>query len=161
MLFLDPTGTYGGGRISDGAESIAVCADYAYWQSVPTRWKDNDVYGHINNAVHYSLMDTAINDWLIREGGLDIHDGSRIGLCVQSHCDYLESASFPETIDIGLRIGKLGNSSVRYECALFRSSDRVLIAEGNFTHVFVDRVTRRPVPIDGPLRAAMESLVIA
>lgn len=133
--------------------------NYPYWQTVPTRWKDNDLYGHVNNAVHYSLMDTVINDWLIREAGLDIHDGARIGLCVQSHCDYKDSVSFPDTIEIGLRIGHLGTSSVRYECALLRGSDRVLVAEGHFTHVFVDRATRRPAPIDGPLRAAMERLV--
>jgi acyl-CoA thioester hydrolase len=138
-----------------------VSDDYRYWQSVPTRWKDNDVYGHVNNAVHYSLMDTVINDWLIREGGLDIHDGAQIGLCVQSHCDYSESVSFPDTLDVGLRIGKLGTSSVRYECGLFRGSDGVLVAAGNFTHVFVDRKTRRPTPIDPALRKAMEGLVVA
>ncbi|NUS45230.1 MAG: acyl-CoA thioesterase [Mycobacteriaceae bacterium] len=135
-----------------------VTDDYGYWQTVPTRWKDNDVYGHVNTVVHYSLMDTVINEWLIRAAGLDIHDGDRIGLCVQSHCEYKESASFPDTIRVGLRIGHLGTSSVRYECGLYRGSDGVLIAEGHFTHVFVDNATRRPVPIDGKLRAAMETL---
>lgn len=134
--------------------------DYVYWLTVPTRWSDNDQYQHLNNVVHYSLMDTVINHWLIKHAGLDIHDGTRIGLCVQSHCDYRESASFPDDIRVGLRIGKLGNSSVRYECGLYRDSDGVLMAEGTFTHVFVDRETRRPAPIDGKLRAAMEGLVL-
>ncbi|OUC87341.1 acyl-CoA thioesterase [Streptosporangium minutum] len=133
---------------------------YAYWETVATRWKDNDVYGHVNNAVHYSLMDTVINTWLIEKAGLDIHHGDAIGLCVESHCAYKASVSFPEAIRIGLRIGRLGRSSVRYELGLFREDGETVVAEGHFVHVFVDRRTRRPAAIPGPLRGAMEKLVI-
>lgn len=108
---------------------------YPHWRDVPTRWKDNDVYGHVNNVVHYSLMDTVINTWLIEEAGLDIHEGPAIGLCVESRCSYHASVSFPQVISVGLRIGRLGRSSVRYELALVAGD--TLVAEGDFTHVFV------------------------
>jgi acyl-CoA thioester hydrolase len=137
-----------------------VGADYGHWQSVPTRWKDNDVYGHVNNAVHYSIMDTVINTWLIRTAGLDIHEGSAIGLCVESHCVYKGSVAFPEVIQVGLRIGRLGRSSVHYELGLFRADRETLIAEGRFVHVFVDRESRKPTEIGEPLRSAMQKLVI-
>ncbi|MBX6384306.1 MAG: acyl-CoA thioesterase [Microbispora sp.] len=129
---------------------------YPHWRDVPTRWQDNDVYGHVNNVVHYSLMDTVINTWLIEEAGLDIHEGPVIGLCVESRCTYRASVSFPQVISVGLRIGHLGRSSVRYELGLFAGD--TLVAEGEFTHVFVDRRTRRPVEIGPPLRPAMERL---
>jgi acyl-CoA thioester hydrolase len=118
------------------------------------------VYGHVNNAVHYSLMDTVINRWLIETAGLDVHGGAAIGLCVESHCVYKGSVSFPEEIQVGMRIGRLGRSSVRYEIGLFRADGETLIAEGHFVHVFVDRETRRPVEIGEPLRSAMEKLLI-
>ncbi|GAA4005189.1 thioesterase family protein [Allokutzneria multivorans] len=130
---------------------------YVHWQDVPTRWKDNDIYGHVNNAAYYSFMDTAINTWLIETGGLDIHNGDTIGLCVESHCSYKAPAAFPETIAVGLRVGHLGRSSVRYELGLYRDDD--LLAEGHFIHVFVDRETRRPKEITAPLRPALESLL--
>ncbi|MGH3713547.1 MAG: acyl-CoA thioesterase [Micromonosporaceae bacterium] len=132
---------------------------YAHWENVPTRWKDNDIYGHLNNAVYYSLMDTVINTWLIREGGLDIHDGGVIGLCVQSRCEFTASAAFPEPIEVGLRVGKLGNSSVTYEVGLYREDGETLLAQGAFTHVFVDRGSRRPTPIEGALRQSLQRLV--
>lgn len=134
-------------------------AGYPHWEVVPTRWKDNDVYGHLNNAVHYSLMDTVINSWLIHEGGLDIHDGDVIGLCVESRCVFKAAAAFPEPIEVGLRVGTLGSSSVTYETGLYRRDRQALLAEGSFTHVFVDRATRRPTPIEGALRQALERLV--
>ncbi|HVL97212.1 MAG TPA: thioesterase family protein [Solirubrobacteraceae bacterium] len=132
---------------------------YRHVLSIPTRWKDNDVYGHVNNVEYYSYFDTVINAWLIREGGLDIHAGAAIGLCAESHCRFAAAVSFPDTIDAGLRVGKLGRSSVRYEIGLFRGEEQV--AEGWFVHVFVDRDTRRPVEIPPPLRAALERLVAA
>jgi acyl-CoA thioester hydrolase len=134
---------------------------YPYWQLVPTRWKDNDVYGHVNNAVHYSLMDTVINTWLIERGGLDIHGGGTIGLCVESHCNYHGSFAFPESLSMGLRVGHLGRSSVRYEVGMYRDNrgePGELIAEGRFVHVFVDRETRRPREVTGALREALETL---
>jgi len=132
---------------------------YRHVLSIPTRWKDNDVYGHVNNVEYYSYFDTVINAWLIREGGLDIHAGAAIGLCAESHCRFAAAVSFPDTIDAGLRVGKLGRSSVRYEIGLFRGEEQV--AEGWFVHVFVDRDTRRPVEIPPPLRAALERLAAA
>ncbi|WP_240686830.1 acyl-CoA thioesterase [Amycolatopsis suaedae] len=129
---------------------------------MPTRWKDNDVYGHVNNVVHYSLMDTVINRWLIERGELDIEHGEVIGLCVESHCNYHGSVAFPDVLAVGLRVGHLGRSSVRYEIGIYRSADSAPegdpVAEGHFVHVFVNRSTRRPVPPDGPLRAALEAL---
>ncbi|MGH3716112.1 MAG: acyl-CoA thioesterase [Micromonosporaceae bacterium] len=115
-----------------------------------------DVYGHINNAAYYAYMDTVINNWLIAEGGLDIHDGDTIGLCVESHCAFNAPAAFPERLRTGLRVGHLGRSSVRYEVGIFR--DETLLAEGHFVHVFVNRHSRRPVPIAGKLRRSLERL---
>ncbi len=150
-----------GGRIIPRRPLEYSSTVYAYWETVPTRWKDNDVYGHVNNAVHYSMMDTVINTWLVRSAGLDIHGGDAIGLCVESHCVYKASVSFPEPIRVGLRIGHLGRSSVRYELGLFREDGETVVAEGHFVHVFVDRETRRPAGIPGPLREAMEKLTVA
>ncbi len=131
---------------------------YAHWEIVPTRWKDNDVYGHMNNVVHYTFMDTVINNWLIGEGGLDIHEGPTIGLCVESRCAYHASLAFPEKAAVGLRVGHLGRSSVRYEVGIHREDRSELIAEGHFVHVFVDRGTRRPVEPTGRLRESLERL---
>ena len=133
---------------------------YPHRLPLQTRWKDNDVYGHVNNVEYYSFFDTAINAWLIREGGLDIERGEVIGLCVESHCEFKAALTFPEPIEVGLRVGKLGTSSVRYELGVFRAggADEEVTAEGHFVHVFVDRETRRPVPIPDGLRAAMERL---
>jgi acyl-CoA thioester hydrolase len=134
---------------------------YLYWENVPTRWNDNDCYGHMNNVIHYAMMDTVVNTWLIREAGFDPLHGDAIGMCVASRCEYKAESRFPEVIKVGMRIGKLGTSSVRYELGLFRSDGETLLAHGDFTHVFVDRKTRRPVPIGGQMRAAMEKLVVA
>ncbi|WP_106181243.1 acyl-CoA thioesterase [Prauserella shujinwangii] len=131
---------------------------YAHWELVPTRWKDNDLYGHVNNVVHYALMDTVINGWLIEHGGLDIHEGEVIGLCVESHCNYHASVAFPERLAVGLRVGHLGRSSVRYEIGIHREDRSELIAEGHFVHVFVDRKTRRPVEVTGRLRESLAAL---
>jgi acyl-CoA thioester hydrolase len=132
---------------------------YPHRLAIQTRWKDNDVYGHVNNAEYYSYFDTAINAWLIREGGLDIERGEVIGLCVESHCEYHSALAFPDQIEVGLRVGKLGRSSVRYELAIFRAGQDEVTAEGHFVHVFVDRENRRPLPIPEPLRGALERLL--
>lgn len=136
-------------------------ADYRHWRRIPTRWADNDVYGHVNNVVHYAFMDTVINTWLIKDAGLDIHHGPAIGLCVESHCNYKSSISFPEAVDAGLRVGRLGRSSVRYEVGFYPEDRDDVVAEGHFVHVFVDRESRKPVEIPAHLRAAMEGLVVA
>src|SRR3954470_9588238 len=133
---------------------------YPHRFAIQTRWKDNDVYGHVNNVEYYSYFDTAINAWLIREGGLDIERGDVIGLCVESHCEYRAALTFPETIEVGLRVGRLGKSSVRYELGIFREGTEEPAAEGHFVHVFVDRESRRPTAIPPQLRSALERLQI-
>ncbi len=132
-------------------------AAYAHVLEIPTRWADNDVYGHVNNVEYYAFFDTVINRWLIREGDLDIHGGAVIGLCAESHCSFRAAVEFPETIDAALRVGKLGRSSVRYEIGLF-AQDGAAAATGWFVHVFVDRETRRPTPPTDRLRTALEAL---
>jgi acyl-CoA thioester hydrolase len=134
--------------------------DYPHVLSIPTRWKDNDVYGHVNNVEYYSYFDTVINTWLIQEGGLDIHAGEVIGVCAESHCNYRGALGFPEPVDAALRVGKLGRSSVRYELALFRGDSPEPAATGWFVHVFVDRESRKPVAIPAPIRGALERLEV-
>jgi acyl-CoA thioester hydrolase len=119
--------------------------EYPHRLAIPTRWKDNDVYGHVNNVEYYSYFDTVINTWLIREGGLDIHGGEVIGVCAESHCEFHGPLAFPETVDAGLRVARLGRSSVRYEIGLFAEQSEDAAATGWFVHVFVDRADRRPV----------------
>ena len=134
-------------------------AAYLRFESVPTRWMDNDVYGHVNNVVYYAYFDTVINRYLIAEGGLDIAAGPVIGLCVESHCEYFAPVSYPQILDAGMRVGKLGRSSVRYEIGIFAPGDEQAAAQGHFVHVFVDRETRRPTDLPAPLRASLERLV--
>jgi acyl-CoA thioester hydrolase len=127
---------------------------------IPTRWHDNDVYGHVNNVDYYAFFDTVINAWLIREGGLDIHAGETIGLCAESHCKFLAPVSFPDVVEAGLRVGHLGNRSVRYEIELYVKGSEEPIAEGWFVHVFVDRANRRPSEIPAGIRASLERLLV-
>jgi acyl-CoA thioester hydrolase len=136
-------------------------ADFAHRRAIPTRWKDNDVYGHVNNVEYYSFFDTVINAWLVAEGGLDIHGGAVIALCVESHCEFHAPLAFPDTVEAALRVGHLGRSSVRYELGLFREGEEASAATGWFVHVFVDRETRRAVDIPPPLRDALQRLVVA
>ncbi len=133
-------------------------ADYGFRLPVATRWADNDVYGHVNNVEYYAWFDTAINAYLIGEGGLDIHTGDVIGLCVESHCEYKAAVSYPEGVEVGVRVARLGTSSVRYELAIFRDGTEEPAALGHFVHVFVDREARRPTPIPEQLRAALAAL---
>jgi acyl-CoA thioester hydrolase len=136
-------------------------SEYPHFDVVPTRWMDNDIYGHVNNVVYYSYFDTVINRYLIAEGGLDIATGEVIGVVAESHCRYLRGLAFPTEIDAGLGVGKLGRSSVRYDLGLFARGENIPAAEGYFVHVFVDRKSRRPVPIPAKLRAALERLLLA
>ncbi|MGH3373005.1 MAG: acyl-CoA thioesterase [Nocardioidaceae bacterium] len=131
---------------------------YPHFLAIGTRWKDNDVYGHVNNVEYYSFFDTVINDYLIRAGGLDIHGGEAIGLCVESQCTFKQSLAFPDTVDAGLRVVKLGSSSVGYEIGLFSAGQQGPAALGRFVHVFVDRSDRRPVPIPAGVRTALERI---
>ncbi|MCX9153183.1 MULTISPECIES: acyl-CoA thioesterase [Pseudomonas] len=141
-------------------DSVPQRADYLHFQPVITRWHDNDVYGHVNNVTYYSFFDTAVNTYLIEQGGLDIHDGEVVGFVVSSACDYFASIAFPERIEIGLRVGKLGNSSVQYELAVFKAGEEQACAAGRFVHVFVERQTNQPVTIAGTLREALQRLAV-
>ncbi|EWY38178.1 thioesterase [Skermanella stibiiresistens SB22] len=134
---------------------------YGHFLAIPTRWMDNDIYGHVNNVVYYSYFDTVINEYLIREGGFDIHAAEVIGVAVETMCKFRKSLAFPQTVDAGLRVGKLGNSSVRYEVGLFAAGDAEPAATGHFVHVFVERATMRPVAIPAALRSCMERLLVA
>ena len=141
-------------------DSTPVRDEYRHFQPITTRWHDNDAYGHVNNVTYYSFFDTAVNTYLIEQGGLDIHDGEVVGFVVSSACDYFASIAFPECIEVGLRVGKLGNSSVQYELAVFKAGEQEARAAGRFVHVFVDRASNQPVPIPGMLREAMQRLLV-
>ena len=133
-------------------------ADYRAFRTIPTRWMDNDIYGHMNNVVHYSLFDTAVNGWLVESGALDIHGGGQIGLVVETGCRYFAEMAFPDTVTAGLRVARLGTSSVRYEIGLFRNDEASAAAEGFFVHVYVERASRRPKPLNETLRRVLETI---
>jgi acyl-CoA thioester hydrolase len=134
---------------------------YARFELLGTRWMDNDMYGHLNNVVYYSLFDTAVNQYLIRAGALDIHGGEVIGLVVQTQCNYFDSLSFPQPLEAGLRLAQRGRSSVRYEIGLFASGAPLCAARGHFVHVYVDRHTRRPVTeLPAAYLQALEGLIL-
>jgi acyl-CoA thioester hydrolase len=134
-------------------------ADYRIFRKLTTRWNDNDVYGHMNNVVHYALFDTAVNGWLIEEGLLDPQASDTIGLVVETGCKYFAEMRFPDTVHAGIRIGRIESSTVRFEIGLFRNDEQSVTAEGFFIHVYVDRTTRRPIPIDGLRRTAFDALI--
>ena len=133
-------------------------ADYRHAREITTRWMDNDAYGHVNNVVYYSYFDTVVNDWLIRQGLLDVDKGALIGLVVETGCHYFESLTYPETVTAALRVAHLGNSSVRYEIALFGEGRARAAAQGHFVHVYVDRESRRPTPLPDAWRRALATL---
>ena len=134
---------------------------FAVLRAVPTRWADNDVYGHVNNAAYYGFFDTAVNAWLIERELLDTSESPAIGLVIETGCRYHAALSFPQTIEVAMRVERLGNSSVRYALALFADGENQAAADGWFVHVYVDRATRRPVPIPPAVRTALESLIVA
>ena len=131
---------------------------YKAFRPITTRWMDNDVYGHVNNVVYYSWFDTAVNATLIEQGVLDIHGGQTIGLVIETQCNYFAPLAFPQTIEAGIRVAKLGTSSVRYEVGLFAQGEPLTAAKGHFVHVYVDRESRRPVPLPTPLTQFLETL---
>ncbi|WP_396430774.1 acyl-CoA thioesterase [Limnohabitans sp.] len=133
-------------------------SSYKLFRAIGTRWMDNDVYGHVNNVVYYSWFDTAVNATLIERGVLNIHAGSTIGLVVETQCFYFAPLAFPQTIDAGIRVAKLGTSSVRYEVGLFAQDEDMTAARGHFVHVYVDRKTRRPVPLPPAFKTFLETL---
>jgi acyl-CoA thioester hydrolase len=118
---------------------------YPHFETISTRWMDNDVYGHVNNVVYYSFFDTAVNRYLIEQGVLDPAAGEVIGLVVETHCNYFSPLSFPQPVQAGVRVAHAGRSSVRYEIALFAQGQERAAAAGHFVHVYVDRLTRRPI----------------
>src|SRR4051812_4455669 len=139
--------------------SVPSRQGYRHFIAIPTRWMDNDTYGHVNNVTYYSYFDTAVNAHLVAQGGLDIHAAPEVGVVVETMCRFHKSLSFPDVVDAGLRVAHLGNSSVRYEIALFRERDLEPAATGHFVHVWVNRATQRPVPVPERIRAALASLV--
>jgi acyl-CoA thioester hydrolase len=135
-------------------------ADYPHFSASPTRWADNDVYGHVNNVVYYAFFDSAVNRHLIEHGVLDIAASPVIGLVVETRCTYFSPMAFPDLVHAGMKVTHLGNSSVRYEIALFRNDDESACAVGQFVHVYTDRASNRPVPIPAPVRTLLQSLIV-
>jgi len=134
-------------------------ADYRHFLAIPTRWMDNDTYGHVNNVTYYSYFDTVVNEHLIQAGGLDIRNAPVVGFVVETSCRFHRPLSFPETIDAGMRVTKLGRTSVTYEIALFRKGDASPAATGRFVHVWVARESVAPADIPASIRAALEPLL--
>ena len=135
-------------------------SEYNYFTKISTRWNDNDIYGHMNNIIYYALFDTAVNKWLISNNLIDIKNGKNIGLIVQSGCDYFSSFSYPDDIDAGIRVTKIGTSSVRYEVGLFKETEQDASADGFFIHVYVDRKTKIPLPIDYNFNKALDTIFV-
>ncbi len=133
---------------------------FRHFRSISTRWMDNDVYGHVNNVVYYSFFDTAVNQYLIEEGGLEIDRSESFGVVVESMCRFHRSLSFPDPVEAGIRVTRIGASSVRYAIGIFRPGDPVALADGHFVHVYVDRASRRPSPVPARVRAALERLLV-
>jgi acyl-CoA thioester hydrolase len=131
---------------------------YAIVRSIPTRWMDNDHYGHVNNVIYYSYFDTAVNGWLIEATGTDIRELPQIGIVAETSCRFLKELSFPETIHAGLRVERLGRSSIVYQVGLFREDDEQPAAVGRFVHVYVDAAARTVVPVPDAIRAAVSTL---
>jgi acyl-CoA thioester hydrolase len=132
---------------------------YRVFRNIGTRWMDNDAYGHVNNVVYYSWFDTAVNAYLIERGGLDIQHGATIGLVIETQCNYFSPLAFPQSVEAGIRVARLGSSSVRYEVGVFASGAPLTAAKGHFIHVYVDKINRRPVPLPLKLKSVLETLV--
>jgi acyl-CoA thioester hydrolase len=135
-------------------------AAYRHFQTIPTRWMDNDVYGHVNNVVYYSYFDTVVNHYLIDRGALDIERSQVVGFVVETGCQYFAPIAFPDAVTAGLRVARIGNSSIRYEIGIFRNTEQAASAQGFFIHVYVDRATRRATPLPTELRAAVERILV-
>ncbi len=140
-------------------KEIPLRGEFVHFTEIPTRWMDNDVYGHVNNVVYYAWFDTVVNRWLIENGLLDIGRSEIVGVVVETKCTYRKEFAFPDTVEAGLRVARLGNTSVTYEIGLFHRGDDEPAAYGYFVHVYVERATRRPVPIPVDVRRALESLL--
>ena len=146
--------------MSDSRPKRQSRSDWRHFVEIQTRWEDNDVYGHVNNTVHYSWFDSAVNLWLIRKGLLDLERSPVVSLVVETGCSYFESVAYPEILDLGLRVDRTGTSSVTYGLGVFRKGSDATAAIGRFVHVTVDRDTRRPVPLPDALRQALQELTL-
>ena len=135
-------------------------SEYNYFCQLSTRWNDNDIYGHMNNIIYYALFDTAVNKWLIKNKLIDIKNGQNIGLIVQSGCNYFSSFEYPENINAGIRITKIGKSSVRYEVGLFKEKEELSSADGFFIHVYVDRKTNKPIALDYNFKNTLDTIFV-
>ncbi len=140
------------------ARNVPDRADYRWFSDMPTRWMDNDIYGHVNNVTYYSYFDTVANRYLIEIGGLDIHNAPIVGFVVESSCQYHAPVAFPEALEAGLRVEQMGNRSVTYGIAIFKAGEAAASAHGTFVHVFVDRSTNKAVPIPDTMRTALEAI---
>ncbi len=147
--------------MSNQKHSPPTRADFVAFEDVHSRWMDNDAYGHINNVVYYSFFDTAVNRYLIERNVLDIAKSETIGLVIETQCKYFAPIVYPDLIHVGLKVAHLGNSSVKYEVAIFRNDENVASALGYFVHVYVDRASNKPTPIPQNVRAVLQELVIA
>lgn len=146
--------------MSESRAPRSLRADYRVFRTIPTRWLDNDAYGHVNNVVYYLWFDTAVNAWLIENGLLDVSESPAVGLVAETGCAYFHAVRFPESVEIGLAVTRLGRSSVRYALGVFRQDAELAAAQGHFVHVYVDRETRRPVDIPAKAREAMAEILI-
>ncbi len=133
---------------------------FSHLLAIPTRWMDQDPYGHVNNVQYYSFFDTVVNEHLIRNAGLDVRTTREVGLVVETQCRFLKEISFPQTVHAGMRVTRLGNSSITYEIALFRDDETEAAAVGRFVHVYVDRETRESVRVPERVRAAVAPLTV-
>lgn len=133
-------------------------SDYRHFQVIPTRWMDNDIYGHVNNVNYYSYFDTAVNQYLIERGALDIHQGDVVGFVVETSCNYFRPLAFPDTVAAGIRVTRIGNSSIRYEVGLFRNEDLEIAAAGHFVHVYVDRRSGQSVAVPALTREVLAAI---
>ena len=133
-------------------------SDYAHFQTIPTRWADNDIYGHVNNSVYYFYFDTVVNQWLVEKGLLEVGQSETIGLVVETRCNFFAPIAFPQTVHAGLRVSKIGSSSVTYEIGLFADDGTETAARGHFVHVYVNEKTRRPVKISDRMRETLGEL---
>ncbi|MBI5861409.1 MAG: thioesterase family protein [Rugosibacter sp.] len=135
-------------------------SNYRHFQIIPTRWMDNDIYGHVNNVNYYSYFDTAVNQYLIERGVLDIHQGEVVGFVVETACSYFRPLAFPDAVAAGIRVARIGNSSIRYEVGLFRNDDEEIAAAGHFVHVYVDRRSGQSVPVPAATREVLAAIHI-
>ena len=134
------------------------CDYYRHFLTIPTRWMDNDVYGHVNNVVYYSFFDTVVNKFLMEERQLDYSKGEVVGLVVETKCQYYAPIAFPDVVVAGIKVAHIGTSSVRYEIGLFKNDEEKPAAEGHFVHVYVTRSTNKPTPLSSEMRSILKKI---